>query len=73
MQNEDVAKLPELISAKDFFENEAELSDSDWSSDEEEHLADKIDQFEAEAGDNDDIDESAIKNGLDKIYMCVLN
>lgn len=71
MQNEDIANIPELISAKDFFEDEAELSESDWSSDDEEHLVDKIDNFEIEAGDEDKFDESAIKNGLDKIYMYV--
>jgi len=62
MENEDIVK----ISAKDFFEDEAELSESEWSSDDEENL---VDNFEEEAGDKDNLDESAIKDGLDKIYM----
>lgn len=58
-----------LTSAKDFFDDEAELSESDWSSDDEEHLA--IDKLEEEAGDKDKLDEDIVKDGLDKIYMYV--
>lgn len=60
-----------LTSAKDFFDDEAELSESDWSSDDEDHLVDNIDTLEAEAGDKDNLDEDVVKDGLDKIYMYV--
>lgn len=69
-ENEDDAKVLKLTSAKDYFDDEAELSESDWSSDEE-HLVDSIDKLEEEAGDKDKLDEDVVKDGLDKIYMCV--
>jgi len=64
--------MPKLTSVKDFFDDEAELSESDWSSDDEEHLVDTIDKLEEEAGDKDKLDEDVVKDGLDKIYMLVL-
>lgn len=60
-----------LVSAKNFFEDEAELSESDWSSDEE-HLDGNINQMEEEDGDKDKLDADLVKDGLDKIYMYVL-
>lgn len=68
--NEDDAKMLKLTSAKDYFDDEAELSESDWSSDEE-HLVDSIDKLEEEAGDKDKLDDDIVKDGLDKIYMFV--
>jgi hypothetical protein len=71
--NEDYEdELPKLISAKDYFDEEAELSESDWSSDDEEHILGAIDKLEEEEGDKDKLDEDVVKDGLDKIYMCVL-
>uniref|UniRef100_A0A2S2PHV4 Claspin n=1 Tax=Schizaphis graminum TaxID=13262 RepID=A0A2S2PHV4_SCHGA len=58
-----------LVSAKDFFDDEAELSESDWSSDDEDKLVDLNDKLEEEEGDKDKLDESLVKDGLDKIYM----
>uniref|UniRef100_A0A2S2QI87 Claspin n=1 Tax=Sipha flava TaxID=143950 RepID=A0A2S2QI87_9HEMI len=68
--NEDYEdELPKLISAKDYFDEEAELSESDWSSDDEEHILGAIDKLEEEEGDKDKLDEDVVKDGLDKIYM----
>lgn len=64
--------MPKPTSAKDFFDEEAELSESDWSSDDEDHLIETIDKLEEEEGDQDKLDENIIKDGLDKIYMYVL-
>lgn len=61
-----------LTSAKDYFDDEAELSESDWSSDDEEHMVGAIDKLEEEEGDKDKLDEVVVKDGLDKIYMYVL-
>lgn len=53
--------------AKKFLENEAELSESDWdSADEDEQGMDKL---EAEEGDAEDIDEDKMKDELDRIHM----
>lgn len=68
-RDENELKMLKLTSAKDYFDDEAELSESDWSSDDEEHLVDSIDKLEEEAGDKDKLDEDAVKNELDKIYM----
>lgn len=71
--NEDYEdELPKLTSAKDYFDDEAELSESDWSSDDEEHMTGAIDKLEEEEGDKDKLDENVVKDGLDKIYMYVL-
>ncbi|XP_025196717.1 claspin-like [Melanaphis sacchari] len=58
-----------LVSAKDYFDDEAELSESDWSSDDEDKLVGLNDKLEEEEGDKDKLDESLVKDGLDKIYM----
>lgn len=68
-RDENELKMLKLTSAKDYFDDEAELSESDWSSDDEEHLVDSIDKLEEEAGDKDKLDEDVVKNELDKIYM----
>ena len=60
-----------LVSAKDFFDDEAELSESDWSSDDEDRLVGLNDKLEEEEGDKDKLDENIVKDGLDKIYMYV--
>lgn len=64
--------MPKLTSINDFFDDEAELSESDWSSDDENNDTDKLDKLDEEAGDKDVLDEKLIKDGLDKIYMYVL-
>ena len=53
--------------AANYLENEAELSESDWdSADEDEHDLDKLEYEEADA---EDIDENKMKDQLDKIHM----
>ena len=66
--DDDNASL-KLVSAKDFFDDEAELSESDWSSDDEDRLVGLNDKLEEEEGDKDKLDENIVKDGLDKIYM----
>ena len=53
----------------DFFENEAELSESEWGSEDENEK--DLDQFEREAGDDDEIDTEKLKEELGKIHMFV--
>lgn len=65
----DENEMPKLTSINDFFDDEAELSESDWSSDDENHEGDKLDKLDEEAGDKDELDEKLVKDGLDKIYM----
>ncbi|XP_058809152.1 claspin isoform X3 [Phymastichus coffea] len=53
--------------AKKFLENEAELSESDWDSADEDERG--LDKLEYEEGDAEDIDEEKMKNELDRIHM----
>lgn len=51
----------------EFFEDEAELSGSEWdSADEDEH---GLDTLEFEEGDAEKLDQRKVKEQLDKIYM----
>ena len=50
---------------KEFLENEAELSGSEASDDEDEHGLDKL---LAEEGDLDDIDEDAVRDEVGRIH-----
>ncbi|KAI4497830.1 hypothetical protein M0802_007156 [Mischocyttarus mexicanus] len=62
-----VSKKAKNKMAAEFFEEEAELSESDWgSADEDEQDLDKL---EIEEGDEDDIDENKVHNQLEKIHM----
>lgn len=54
------------VAAK-FLENEAELSESEWESDDEDEKG--LDRLEFEEGDAEDIDEDKVRNELDKIRM----
>lgn len=55
--------------ASNYFENEAELSESEWggSDDEDEQSID--DQYEKELGDSDVFDESKIHSELERIRL----
>lgn len=53
--------------AANYFENEAELSESEWGSDDEEEKG--MDQYEAELGDKDVFDESKIQSELERIRL----
>lgn len=50
----------------EFFENEAELSESEWgSADEDEH---NLDKFDMELGDEDEFDQNQLVSELDRIH-----
>ncbi|KAL6589979.1 hypothetical protein ACP70R_050177 [Stipagrostis hirtigluma subsp. patula] len=51
----------------EFFENEAELSESEWGSEDENEK--DMDYMEKEAGDEDDIDQDRLKEELGRIHM----
>lgn len=56
--------------AKTFFDKEAELSESEWgSADEDERDLDKLD---IELGDEDEFDQGKLQNQLERIHMYVL-
>lgn len=50
----------------EFLEREAELSESEWSGDEDER---GLDALEAEAGDADVLDEDQVASQLGRIHM----
>jgi hypothetical protein len=52
--------------ARKFFENEAELSGSDWGSADEDER--ELDEFEEELGDKEVFDEDNMKEQLGKIH-----
>ncbi|CAG2063992.1 unnamed protein product, partial [Timema podura] len=52
--------------ATDFFEKEAELSESDWGSEDEDEK--DLDQLESEDGDDEQLDQTQLKEQLDKIH-----
>ncbi|XP_028135625.2 claspin isoform X2 [Diabrotica virgifera virgifera] len=51
----------------DFFEDEAELSESEWGSEDEDEK--DLDTLEAETGDNEKIDEKQMKADLERIHL----
>lgn len=51
----------------DFVENEAELSESEWGSEDEDEK--DLDNLEAELGDEEKFDEKKIRADLEKIHM----
>lgn len=52
---------------KDFLENEAELSESDWDSEDEDEKG--LDRMEKEEGDEEKFDEDELRTDLEKIHM----
>lgn len=52
---------------KDFLENEAELSESDWDSEDEDEKG--LDRMEKEEGDEEKFDEDELRTNLEKIHM----
>ncbi|KAI4467903.1 claspin [Holotrichia oblita] len=51
----------------DFLENEAELSESEWGSADEDERG--LDELELEDGDNEKLDEEQVKRDLERIHM----
>ncbi|CAG9860448.1 unnamed protein product [Phyllotreta striolata] len=62
---EETEKKP--LKAKDFFEDEAELSESEWGSDDEDEK--DLDVLEFEQGDKDQFDNKKLRMDLEKIHM----
>lgn len=62
MKKKDVRKK-----ASDFVENEAELSESEWGSDDEEEQG--LNRYEAELGDADKFDKEKLKGELERIRL----
>lgn len=53
--------------ASDFFENEAELSESEWGSDDEDEK--DLNRYEAELGDADKFDKDKLRGELERIRL----
>lgn len=51
----------------DFVENEAELSESEWGSADEDERG--LDELEFEDGDKEKLDEEQVKRDLERIHM----
>lgn len=62
MKRNDVCKK-----AFEYFENEAELSESEWGSADEDEK--DLDNFEGELGDEDEFDRIKIQSELERIRM----
>ncbi|GFG28840.1 hypothetical protein Cfor_00006, partial [Coptotermes formosanus] len=58
---------PQKLALSEFFEDEAELSESDWDSADEDEQG--LDTLEFEEGDGDKLDQHKVKEQLDRIYM----
>ncbi|XP_066244848.1 claspin-like [Euwallacea similis] len=63
--NEEAPK--EKLKLADFLDAEAELSESEWGSEDEDEKG--LDEFEFELGDADNVDEKKIKSDLEKIHL----
>lgn len=66
-ENEVVSKKDVKQVAADFLEEEAELSESDWESADEDEK--DLDKYEYEEADDEHIDERKMRNQLEKTYM----
>lgn len=62
-----ISAKKEQIKIADFVEAEAELSESEWGSADEDEK--DLDQLEFEAGDEEKFDQEKMKADLEKIHM----
>jgi hypothetical protein len=58
---------PRELAVSEFFEDEAELSESDWDSADEDEQG--LDTLDFEEGDDEKLDQHKVKEQLDKIHM----
>ncbi|XP_063216187.1 claspin isoform X1 [Bacillus rossius redtenbacheri] len=66
-ENEVVPAAEKARSMAEFFEQEAELSESEWGSADEDERG--LDRLESEDGDEEQLDSKAVKEQLDRIHM----
>ncbi|XP_037028730.1 claspin [Bradysia coprophila] len=65
-ENEIEVPVVQKKKISDFFENEAELSESEWGSADEDER--NLDKFEMELGDEDEFDQNQLMSELDRIH-----
>ncbi|KAG4079112.1 hypothetical protein HA402_001083 [Bradysia odoriphaga] len=65
-ENEIEVPVVQKKKISDFFENEAELSESEWGSADEDER--NLDKFEIELGDEDEFDQNQLMSELDRIH-----
>lgn len=53
--------------ASEYFQNEAELSESDWGSSDEDEK--DLNEFDQELGDEDEFDKDQLKHDLERIRL----
>ncbi|CAG9762014.1 unnamed protein product [Ceutorhynchus assimilis] len=63
----DLNDRPEKIKIADFVDAEAELSESEWGSEDEDEKG--LDKLEFELGDTEKFDDEKVKSDLEKIHM----
>lgn len=66
--DEEIVNYKKIVPTE-FFDNEAELSESEWGSEDENE--NDLDHLEKEAGDEDEIDQDRLKEELGRIHMLV--
>lgn len=55
------------MKASEYFENEAELSESEWGSDDEDEK--DLNRYEVELGDKDKFDKDKLRGELERIRL----
>lgn len=55
--------------ASEYFENEAELSESEWGSEDEDENETEMNRYESELGDADVFDKNKLRDELERIRL----